>query len=96
VVVVPGSAIYAPCGAPLTVVLGFQLSQHPTRWFTVLNKEVRVWTIKAGSPALEAAGAMHSDMKKGFIRAEVLSFQHLREHGSMQEAKLKGLVHLKG
>jgi ribosome-binding ATPase YchF (GTP1/OBG family) len=65
-------------------------------FFTVLNEEVRAWTIKEGSPALEAAGTVHSDMKKGFIRAEVLSFQHLREHGSMQEAKQKGLVRLEG
>jgi hypothetical protein len=65
-------------------------------FFTVLNDEVRAWTIKKGSPALEAAGAVHSDMKKGFIRAEVLSFEHLREHGSFQDAKQKGLVRLEG
>ena len=65
-------------------------------FFTVLNEEVRAWTIKRGSPALEAAGTVHSDMKKGFIRAEVLSFEHLREHGSFQDAKQKGLVQLEG
>lgn len=65
-------------------------------FFTVLNEEVRAWTIIEGSPAVEAAGTVHSDMKKGFIRAEVLSFQHLKELGSFQEAKQKGLVHLEG
>jgi len=65
-------------------------------FFTVLNDEVRAWTLIEGSPALEAAGTVHSDMKKGFIRAEVLSFQHLKEFGSFHEAKQKGLVHLEG
>jgi ribosome-binding ATPase len=65
-------------------------------FFTVLNEEVRAWTIKKGSPAVEAAGAVHSDMKKGFIRAEVLPFEHLRKRGSFQDAKQKGLVRLEG
>ncbi len=65
-------------------------------FFTVLNEEVRAWTIGSGSPALEAAGAVHTDMKKGFIRAEVLAFQHLREYGSFQEAKKAGHVRLEG
>jgi len=65
-------------------------------FFTVLNEEVRAWNISAGSPALEAAGAVHSDMKKGFIRAEVLAFEDLKTHGSFQEAKQKGLVRLEG
>jgi len=65
-------------------------------FFTVLNQEVRAWTIVRGTPAIEAAGAVHSDMKKGFIRAEVLSFEHLKEYGSFQEAKKAGNVHLEG
>jgi hypothetical protein len=65
-------------------------------FFTVLNEEVRAWTVPAGSPALEAAGTVHTDMKRGFIRAEVLSFEDLRTHGSFQEAKQKGLVRLEG
>ena len=65
-------------------------------FFTVLNDEVRAWTVPAGCPALEAAGTVHSDMKRGFIRAEVLSFDDLRTHGSFQEAKQKGLVRLEG
>ena len=65
-------------------------------FFTVLNDEVRAWTIKKGSSAIEAAGAVHSDMKKGFIRAEVLAFERLREHRSFQDAKQRGLVRLEG
>jgi GTP-binding protein YchF len=65
-------------------------------FFTVLNDEVRAWTIREGMPALEAAGTVHTDMKKGFIRAEVLSFEDLKALGSFQEAKQKGIVHLEG
>ena len=62
----------------------------------MLNEEVRAWTITKGAPALEAAGTVHSDMKKGFIRAEVLSYDHLKTYGSFQEAKKAGLVRLEG
>lgn len=65
-------------------------------FFTVLNEEVRAWTITSGTPALDAAGTVHSDMKKGFIRAEVLSFEHLKEYGSFPEAKKAGQVRLEG
>ena len=65
-------------------------------FFTVLNEEVRAWTITRGTTALEAAGAVHSDMKKGFIRAEVLSFDKLKEYGSFQEAKKTGYARLEG
>lgn len=65
-------------------------------FFTVISDEVRAWSIDAGTPALEAAGAVHSDMKKGFIRAEVLSFEDLKTHGSFQGAKKAGLVRLEG
>lgn len=65
-------------------------------FFTVLNEEVRAWTIIKGTPALEAAGTVHSDMQKGFIRAEVLAFEHLKSYGSFQDAKRAGVVHLEG
>lgn len=65
-------------------------------FFTVLNEEVRAWTIPRGTPALEAAGTVHSDMKKGFIRAEVISCEHLRACGSMADARKAGRVHLEG
>jgi len=65
-------------------------------FFTVVHDEVRAWTIASGASALKAAGTVHSDMEKGFIRAEVLSFEHLKAHGSFQEAKKAGDVHLEG
>jgi ribosome-binding ATPase YchF (GTP1/OBG family) len=65
-------------------------------FFTVLNDEVRAWTIRQGTHALEAAGTVHTDMMKGFIRAEVLSCDDLKTHGTFHEAKQKGLVHLEG
>ncbi len=65
-------------------------------FFTVISNEVRAWTIKKATPALEAADVIHSDMKKGFIRAEVASFQDLMEAGSYAEAKKRGTVRLEG
>ena len=65
-------------------------------FFTVISNEVRAWTIKKATPALEAADVIHSDMKKGFIRAEVISFQDLMDAGSYAEAKKRGTVRLEG
>jgi len=65
-------------------------------FFTVLSDEVRAWSITRGAIASEAAGAVHTDMKKGFIRAETLSFDDLRAYGSFQEAKKVGAVRLEG
>jgi len=65
-------------------------------FFTVGPDEVKAWTIAAGTPALEAAGAVHSDMKKGFIRAETLSYEDLVKHESFQKAKKAGVVRLEG
>ena len=65
-------------------------------FFTVVSDEVRAWAIKAGTPALEAAGHIHTDMQKGFIRAEVVSFKDLMEAGSYADAKKQGTVRLEG
>lgn len=65
-------------------------------FFTVGPDEVRAWTIKSQTPALEAAAAIHTDIKKGFIRAEVLSYIDLIEAGSYPEARKKGTVRLEG
>ena len=59
-------------------------------FFTVLSDEVRAWTVSSGTRALGAAGAVHSDMERGFIRAETLSFEDLKAYGSFQEAKKAG------
>ncbi|NOQ20435.1 MAG: redox-regulated ATPase YchF [Desulfobacterales bacterium] len=65
-------------------------------FFTVISNEVRAWTLKKKTPALDAADVIHSDMKKGFIRAEVVSFQDLMDAGSYAEAKKRGTVRLEG
>jgi GTP-binding protein YchF len=59
--------------------------------------ESRAWTIKAGTPAPQAAGKIHSDIERGFIRAEVIAYDDLMAHGgNMTSAKEKGLVRVEG
>lgn len=65
-------------------------------FFTINDDEVKAWTIRKGTPALEAAGEIHSDMQQGFIRAEVLAVKDLQEYGSFKDAKKAGQVRLEG
>ena len=65
-------------------------------YFTVGPKEARAWTINAGMKAPQAAGVIHSDFEKAFIRAETVAFKDLIECGSMVAAKSKGLVRSEG
>lgn len=65
-------------------------------YFTVGPKEARAWTINAGMKAPQAAGVIHSDFEKAFIRAETVAFKDLVECGSMTAAKAKGLVRSEG
>ncbi|MFP4016007.1 MAG: redox-regulated ATPase YchF [Halanaerobiales bacterium] len=65
-------------------------------FFTAGEKEVRAWTVRKGSSAPEAAGKIHTDMQRGFIRAEVVSYQDLIEFGSISEAREEGLLRLEG
>ena len=65
-------------------------------FFTFNNDEVRAWTVKKGTPAIDAAGLIHSDMQKGFIRAEVLGYNDLAAAGSYPAARKKGTVRLEG
>lgn len=65
-------------------------------FLTAGKPEVRAWTIKKGTKAPQAAGKIHTDFEKGFIRAEVVSFNDLMECGTMAAAKEKGLVRLEG
>ena len=65
-------------------------------FFTVGEDEVRAWTIRKGTPATEAAGIIHTDMQKGFIRAEVLAYDDLMAAGSFKEARKLGTVRLEG
>jgi GTP-binding protein YchF len=65
-------------------------------FFTVGPDEVKAWPIPAGTSAVDAAGSVHSDIQKGFIRAEVVSFEDLKKYEGFQEAKKAGQVRLEG
>ncbi|GAA4116196.1 redox-regulated ATPase YchF [Enteractinococcus coprophilus] len=65
-------------------------------YLTAGPKEARAWTIHKGDTAPEAAGVIHTDFQRGFIRAEVVSFEDLVAAGSMAEAKAQGKVRLEG
>lgn len=65
-------------------------------YLTAGPKEVRAWTIERGTKAPQAAGKIHTDFERGFIRAEVVSYDTLMENGTMQACKEKGLIHSEG
>ncbi len=65
-------------------------------YFTTGPKETRAWTITKGMTAPQAAGVIHSDFERGFIRAETVAYADLVAHGSMKAAKEKGLVRSEG
>ncbi len=65
-------------------------------FFTIAEHEVRAWTIPKGTAAVHAAGKIHSDMERGFIRAEVFSYDDLKAAGSEREAKNAGHMRLEG
>ncbi len=65
-------------------------------FYTVKGKEIRAWEMKLGSTALEVAGIIHSDMARGFIRAEIFSFEDIDREGSEKALREKGLVKLVG
>jgi ribosome-binding ATPase YchF (GTP1/OBG family) len=65
-------------------------------FFTVGENECRAWTIRSGATAWDAAGEVHSDFQKGFIRAEVVKFEDLVAAGSLAEARSRGLLKVEG
>jgi hypothetical protein len=65
-------------------------------FFTTVSAEVKVWPIQNGTNALKAAGKIHSDMERGFIRAEVNSYDDMVKCGSVAEARKRGLLRLEG
>jgi len=65
-------------------------------FFTGAEEEVRAWSIPAGAPAQQAAGVIHSDMERGFIRAEVIAYEKLMEAGSYHAAREKGWLRQEG
>jgi GTP-binding protein YchF len=65
-------------------------------FFTIASGEVRAWSVPKDTTALKAAGKIHSDMERGFIRAEVIGYNDLVKCGSMAETQKKGLLRLEG
>lgn len=65
-------------------------------FFTVGEDEVKAWTIRRGTTAVNAAGKIHTDLARGFIRAEVIPFERFQEAGSWNAAKEKGYLRLEG
>ena len=65
-------------------------------FFTVGPDEVRAWTIKRGTRAREAAGKIHSDLERGFIRSEVIPFEVFERYGSEAAVKEAGLMQVEG
>jgi GTP-binding protein YchF len=90
-------AVYsiAEPGAARVIKMSYELSDLIT-FFTVVSNEVRAWPVKRGTTALKAAGKIHTDMEKGFIRAENIALDDLIKCGSLGEARKRGLLHLEG
>ncbi|MFZ0429343.1 MAG: redox-regulated ATPase YchF [Acidobacteriota bacterium] len=65
-------------------------------FYTIANNKLSAWAVRDGTAAPEAAGKIHSDMEKGFIRAQVTSFEALREHGSFQNLHKQGRLRTEG
>ena len=65
-------------------------------FFTIASGEVKAWSIQQGTTAVKAAGKIHSDMERGFIRAEVISYDDIVKCGSLAEAHKRGILRLEG
>ncbi len=65
-------------------------------FFTVGEDEVHAWTIPSGATAYQAAGVIHTDLQKGFIRAEVVPYEDLLSLGGLAEARVRGKLRLEG
>jgi ribosome-binding ATPase len=75
--------------------IGFETLGLQT-YLTAGPKEARAWTIRKGWTAPQAAGVIHTDFERGFIKAEVVSFEDLESYGSMADAKAAGRVRIEG
>ena len=81
------------CALPIS---GYRLLGLETFFTIVGGKEVRAWTVPAGATAYEAAGAIHSDFQRGFIRAETLPVEDFLRAGSYKAAREHGLIRSEG
>jgi len=82
-------------GLEHTIRVSYELSDLIT-FFTIASNEIRAWPVKKGTSAQKAAGKIHTDMEKGFIRAETISLDELEKCGSIAEAKKRGVLRLEG
>ena len=82
-------------GLDRTIKLSYQLLGLIS-FFTIASGEVKAWSIQKDTSALKAAGKIHSDMERGFIRAEVISYDDLLKCSNLSEARKKGLLRLEG
>ncbi len=82
-------------GLNIVIREGYKLLNLIT-FFTAGEQEVKAWTVKRGTKAPQAAGKIHSDIERGFIRAEVIKYEDLIREGSLQACKDKGLMRLEG
>jgi GTP-binding protein YchF len=82
-------------GIEQLVTVGYRMLDLIT-FYTPVGPELRAWTLKRGQPAVEAAGKIHSDMARGFIRAEIVSFEEFSRLGSFAKAKEEGQLRLEG
>jgi len=82
-------------GLEHTIRKSYELSDLIT-FFTIASNEIRAWPLKKGTTAQKAAGKIHTDMEKGFIRAETIKLDELVKAGSIAEARKKGVLRLEG
>ena len=82
-------------GLERTIKASYEVSNLIT-FFTIASNEVRAWSIKKGTTAVKAAGKIHTDMEKGFIRAEGIGFDELVSFGSIAESRKQGRLRLEG
>lgn len=82
-------------GLERTIQRSYEISDLIT-FFTTVSEEVRAWSVKQGTPAVKAAGKIHTDMEQGFIRAEVIGIEDLVKTGGIAEARKQGLLRLEG
>jgi ribosome-binding ATPase YchF (GTP1/OBG family) len=75
--------------------VGYELL-HLITFYTIVGPELRAWTVSRGTHVPQAAGRIHTDMERGFIRAEVISYNDFVAEGSMPAAREKGLIRVEG
>ena len=85
----------AETGLSQVIRAGYDLL-HLITFFTAGPKEVRAWTVRAGATAPQAAGVIHTDFERGFIRAEIISYEDFVAHGGEQGAKEAGKLRVEG